>query len=117
MNDYATRFLGHVVHITVDRKMGSSHPEHGFVYPVNYGYVENVFAPDNEELDAYILEIDTPINEFTGRCIAVLHRLDDNDDKLIIVPDGISLTDDQIMNQVNFQEQYFKTAILRRKVK
>ncbi len=92
--------------------MGSTHPEHGFVYPVNYGYVPGVPAPDGGELDAYLLGVFDPVTEFTGRCIAVVHRTDD-DDKLIVVPDGRSYSDDQIRALTEFQEQWFSSVIWR----
>lgn len=53
------------------------------------------------------------IIEFTGRCIAVIHRLDDDDDKLVLVPDGKEYTDDQIRALTEFQERFFQSVILR----
>ena len=48
--------VGNIVTVTVDRPLGSYHPEHkDMYYPINYGYVEGVLAPDGEEQDAYIL--------------------------------------------------------------
>ena len=48
--------IGRTVTVTVDRPLGSYHPEHkDMYYPINYGYVEGVLAPDGEEQDAYIL--------------------------------------------------------------
>lgn len=32
-------YLGKIVNVKMDRKLGSVHPKHGFVYPVNYGYI------------------------------------------------------------------------------
>ena len=29
-------------------------------YPINYGYIEGVMAPDGEEQDAYILGVNEP---------------------------------------------------------
>ena len=47
---------GSIVKVVVDRPMGSRHPEHtDLIYPVNYGYIEGIIAPDGEEQDAYIL--------------------------------------------------------------
>ena len=37
--------------------MGSKHPKHGFIYPVNYGFVPGVIGGDGEELDAYLRKI------------------------------------------------------------
>jgi len=70
--------LGKLVTVTVDRPLGSYHPKHKDIhYPVNYGYIEGIIAPDGEEQDAYILGIDIPLEKFTGKVIAIIHRLDD----------------------------------------
>lgn len=55
--------IGDIVKITVDRPLGSYHPEHkDMYYPVNYGYIQGLLAPDGEEQDAYILGVDEPVN-------------------------------------------------------
>ena len=97
----------------MDRPLGSKHPKHGLIYPVNYGYVPGTTAPDGEELDAYLLGVFEPMDEFTGKCIAYIHRTNDDDDKLIIVPEGIEYTDDQINALTEFQERFFKHEIIR----
>ena len=115
INKYATVFLGKAVTIKIDRPIGSKHPKHGFVYEVNYGFVPNTKAPDGEEIDAYILGIDKPVDEFTGKCIAIIHRLDDNDDKLVIVPENAKeISDEEILKAVNFQEKWFKSVVIRK---
>ena len=109
----ALPWLGQSVTVCVDRPLGSRHPRWGFSYTVNYGYLPGVIAPDGEELDVYVLGVVEPLLEFTGRCIAIVHRLDDDDDKLVVVPDGLSLSDDDILAQTHFQEQFFDSCILR----
>jgi len=111
--EIARPFLGQTVTVTMDRPLGSNHPRHEMVYEVNYGYVEGVKAPDGEDLDAYVLGVDEPLQTFTGVCIAIIHRLDNDDDKLIVVPQGIEMTDDEIRKAAHFQEQYFKSEIIR----
>lgn len=106
-------FIGKIVDIEIDRPMGSRHPEHGFVYPVNYGMVPGIPGLDGEELDAYLLGVDRPVRCFRGRCIAVILRSDDADDKLVAVPDGEHFTDEQIRGLTEFQERYFKSSISR----
>lgn len=70
--------IGQTVRVIVDRPLGSCHPEHqDLYYPVNYGYIEGIMAPDGEEQDAYILGVYEAVKEFTGRVIAIVHRLDD----------------------------------------
>lgn len=111
--EIARKFVGKEVEVSMDRPMGSKHPTHGFVYEVNYGYVEGVCAPDGEELDAYYLGVTEPLNKATGVVIAFIHREDDDDDKLIVVPKGIELSNDEILKQVHFQEQHFKSKVVR----
>ena len=104
--------IGQRVTVTVDRPMGSAHPEHpGLIYPVNYGYVPGVMAPDGEEQDAYLLGLDAPVTEFTGRVVAIVHRLNDVEDKWVVAPDGQRFTRDEIRRQIDFVEQYFQTEI------
>lgn len=109
-----TDFLDKIVTVKIDRPMGTRHPRlHEIYYIQNYGYIPNTAAPDGEELDAYILGIFEPLTEFTGRCIAVIHRTNDNDDKLIVVPDGKKYTNDQIIALTEFQERFYKSEIIR----
>ena len=107
-------FLGNIVSVEIDRPLGSRHPQWGFIYPINYGFVPNTRAPDDEELDAYVLGIFKPLREYTGKCVAVIHRLDDDDDKLILVPEDRDYTDDQIRALTEFQERFFKSVIVRK---
>ena len=98
--------------VTVDRPLGSCHPNHAdLVYPVNYGYLPGFMAPDGEEQDAYIVGISEPVQTFTGKLTAVVHRFDDVEEKWVIAPEGMTLSREEIEEQVHFQEQYFHTEI------
>ena len=109
--------LGKVVTVKVDRHLGSFHPKHKDIYyPINYGYIEGIMAPDGEEQDAYILGVDEPVEEFTGKVIAVIHRQNDVEDKWVVAPEGAEYTVEQIEKAVHFQEQYFEYDIIMRKV-
>lgn len=109
-----SNYLGQTVSVVMDRPLGSKHPKHGFIYPVNYGYIPNTISGDGEELDAYVLGVQEPINKFTGKCIAIIHRTDDNDDKLIIVPEGMDFSNEEIEKEVAFQEKWFHHIIIRK---
>ncbi len=106
-------YLNKIVNIKIDRKFGSKHPKHGFIYPVNYGYVPDTISGDGEELDAYLLGVFEPIEEYTGKCIAIIHRTNDNDDKLIVVPEDKNYSDAAIEALVEFQEQFFEHVLIR----
>lgn len=110
--EIAKGFLGKEVEVLVDRPMGSKHPKHDFVYEVNYGYVPGVIAPDGEDLDAYFLGADKPLKKADGKCIAIVHRLNDDDDKLVVVPLGMDMTKEEILEAVNFQEKWFEHEII-----
>ena len=106
-------YLGKKVRVVMDRPLGSVHPKHGFVYPVNYGYIPDTISGDGEELDAYVLGEHNPLSEFDGVVVAIIHRINDNDDKLIVMQEGRNYTDDQIRALTEFQEQYFESVIYR----
>lgn len=111
--NYATQFLGKEVTVDVDHPMGSVHPEFGHIYSLNYGFVDLVTSPDGDGLDAYVLGVFEPIKEFTGKCIAVVKRKKEDDDKLIVVPHGISYSNEQIKALIEFQERFFDSYIVR----
>ena len=106
-------YLGKELNIVIDRELGSKHPEYGFIYPVNYGYVPGTISEDGEELDCYLLGVFEPVKTFKGKCIAVVHRINDDDDKLIIVPESKEYSDDAINALIEFQERYFEHIIVR----
>lgn len=105
--------LGKLVTVTVDRLLGSFHPEYkDMYYPINYGYIKGIIAPDGEEQDAYILGVNEPVKEFTGRIIAIIRRSDDVEEKWVVAPDGVTFTKDEIMEAVRFQEQCFQSEVI-----
>ena len=112
--DYATRYLGKIVKIKIDRPLGTKHPKWDYVYSINYGFVPKTKAPDGHEIDAYVLGVEKPLEEFTGKCIAVIHRTNDEDDKLILVEEDVFFSDEEINKLTEFQEKFFKSKIIRK---
>ena len=108
-------FLDKIVDVIIDKPLGSKHSEKypNHIYPVNYGYVPNTISGDNEELDCYILGIFEPLETFKGKCIAIIHRTNDNDDKLIVVPEGRNYSNREIRALTEFQERFFESEIIR----
>ena len=105
--------LGKIVTLTIDRLLGSKHPEWGWIYPVNYGFVAGVMGGDGEDLDAYVLGVDAPLITFTGRVVAIIERTNDVEVKLVVVPDGRGVSDEEISQATFFQEQWFPSRIVR----
>ena len=100
------------VTVKIDRPLGSYHPKHkDLYYPINYGYLEGVIAGDGEEQDAYIIGINEPLETFTGNIIAVIHRINDNENKWVVAKENTNYTVQEIEKQVQFQEKYFEHFI------
>lgn len=105
--------IGQTVTVIIDRPLGSFHPKHpDLYYPVNYGFIPGLLAPDGEEQDVYVLGVEVPVERFTGKIIGIIHRLNDVEDKWVAAPEGMTFTREEIRSLVHFQEQYFDTQIL-----
>ncbi len=126
------KLLGKRVHVTVNRPLGSlTHSQAGGAgrshlrYPVNCGYItvgheeEPLLPATPYPRYAYVLGVDTPLSEFTGRIIAVINRAvrsgstrqgDDEAsvmryDRLVVAPEGVELYEPQIRDAVAFAER------------
>lgn len=109
----AIQYLGKEVEARIDRPMGSSHPKYpGLIYQVNYGFIPNTMSGDGEELDCYVLGEEEPLTNYTGKCIAVIHRLKEDDDKLILVPANKTYTVQEIKALTAFVEKNFESVII-----
>lgn len=109
----ARSLLGQQVRVIVDHPLGSQHPRAGFVYELNYGFLPDVPAPDGEYLDAYLIGVDHPVIDGDGRCVAIVHRLDDDDDKLIVSLDDRDRSDSELCGLVAFQEAAHRHRLYR----
>ena len=106
-------YLGKTVRIEIDRPIGYVHKKENYslIYPINYGYIPGVLGGDGEELDVYLLGVDKPVTEYKGKIIGIVHRENDVEDKLVMALDGMNFTQNEVAEQVHFQEQYYKTTI------
>ena len=106
-------YLGKRVRIEIDRPKGYIHKKEKYTleYDINYGYIPGVLGGDGEELDVYLLSVDVPVSEYEGEIIAIAHRENDCEDKLVMVPVGINLTAEEIYEKISFQEKYYRTSI------
>lgn len=106
-------YLGKEITAEVDRPIGYLHIKGNkqLLYPINYGFIPGVFGGDNEELDVYFLGVNAPLERFSGKVIAIVHRADDIEDKLVACPLEMTFDAEQICEQVYFQEKYYDTTI------
>ena len=106
-------YLGQTVTIDIDRPIGYIHHkgEKTLVYPINYGYIPDVLGGDGEELDVFLLGVDHPVETYTGRIIGIIYRADDVEDKLIMAPEGVTFTVEEMTAAVHFQEKYYQSRV------
>ena len=105
-------YLGKTVYIEMDRPIGTPHPKHPeIIYPINYGFIPGVLGGDGEELDVYLLGVDEPVKDFTAKIIAIVHRRDDVEDKLVAAPEDMSYTAAEIEESIRFQEQFHDSYV------
>ena len=112
--DFRKDIIGSIVKGKIDRPIGSAHPDYpDLIYPINYGYVEGIMALDGEEQDAYVLGSNDILGSFEGKVVAIYHRTNDNEDKWIVSLDGRDYSDEEILEAIAFQEQYFEGVLIR----
>ena len=104
--------IGKEIDVIIDRPIGTTHPKYkDMIYLVNYGYIDGFYGGDNEYQDVYILGEDKPLNNYRGKVIAIVRRLNDNENKLVVYNYGY-LSCNEIEEAINFQEKYFKHEII-----
>ena len=105
--------MGKTVTIGIDRPIGYVHHKTAYTltYPINYGYIPGVLGGDGEELDVYLLGVDEPVETYTGRIIGIVHRENDVEDKLIMAPEGILYSAEEMAAAIAFQERYYQTHV------
>ena len=109
-------YLGKTVTIKIDRPIGYIHKKDNYslTYPINYGYIPGVLGGDGEELDVYLLGVDVPISDYTGKIIGIVYRKNDVEDKLVMAPEGVVFTQNEInQKKVNllFFGNFFRMSL------
>ena len=58
------------------------------------------------------LGVNDTVEQFTGKVIAIIHRLDDVEDKWVVCPENMTFSKKEIARKTAFQEKFFKTEIV-----
>lgn len=106
------KYLGELVKVKVDRPLGSKHPKHNFIYSLNYGFIPNTISGDEEEMDVYIIGEFEPLGIYEGYVVAIIKRLNDIEDKLVVCKELNKYNKEQIKALVEFQERFFESTII-----
>ena len=105
-------YLGKLVTVKMDRPLGSKHPKHNFIYSLNYGFIPNTVSGDGEEIDAYVIGEFEPLETYEGYVVAIIKRINDVEDKLVVCKELNKYSKNQIKALVEFQERFFESTII-----
>ena len=72
-----------------------------------------IIVGDGSGQDVYVLGPDTPLETFDGVVIAVYHRTNDVEDKWIVATEGTDFSDEEILKNIFFVEQFFEGYLCR----
>lgn len=111
--DLIGSLMGKTMDAVIDRPIGHIHVTKGITlhYTINYGFLPGVMGGDGEEQDVYVLGADVPLETFRGRVIAVIRRSDDNEDKLVMAPENMIFSTEEIRKATWFVEKYFDSTV------
>ena len=105
-------YLGKLVTVKMDRHLGSKHPKHNFIYSLNYGFIPNTTSGDGEEIDVYIIGEFEPLETYEWYVVAIITRINDIEDKLVVCKQLNKYNKEQIKALVEFQERFFESTII-----
>jgi len=105
------QFLGKYIDIIIDRPAGSKHPKEDLIYPINYGYIPDTIAEDGHEIDVYVIDSTVPAKRTRVKIIGIIKRNNDIERKLVGIESDKKFTENEIMEKIYFQEQYFDSYI------
>lgn len=107
----AAACLGQTLTAEIDRPLGSPLPGSRGLYPLNCGCVPEIAGPDGQPLEAYVPGVFEPLERFTGRAIALIHRPHGAGDALVLAPGDRKYTEEQIRALTEFAEGGFTSEI------
>lgn len=98
--------------IVIDRPKGSRHPRHpGYVYPVDYGYLENTVSMDGGGIDVWVGSAEHPILDAIICTVDLKKR--DSEIKLLI---GCTDSEKSIIYHMHNETQYMKGMLICRSI-
>lgn len=102
-----------VVHVIIDKPKGTSDLDFkSITYPVDCGYVDNYYRQkDGTPLRCYILHNNNEENEIYGRIVAHVKRLNDIEDRYVVVPYNIKIRKKDIIEKIRFIEDYYEFKV------
>lgn len=105
-------YIGKTVTVIIDRPYGSFHPHHpDVIYPLNYGYVNELVSADGEFQDAYVYGLQEPAETFTGIVSGIIYHKD-GPSRFIVTRPGEMIDHDEVIEAVAFEEQYYDTRFI-----
>ena len=101
-------YLGKFIKVKIDRPLASRHPEHGFVYCLNYGFIPDTVSGDGEEIDVYVVGEFEAVEAYEGYVVAVIKRKNDVEDKLVVCKEKANTAKSRLQHWWNFRNVFLK---------
>lgn len=80
-----TEYLGQMVHVEVEHTLGEFHPYYSDMqYPLNVGFVKEIFQQWQFYQDAILLDETHPIDKGDGVVVGIVYQLDENKSYFLI---------------------------------
>ena len=99
-----------LVEVVVDHPLGSESSERpSFLYELNCGFVRDTSGEKKQQV--YIAGVCDPVLAFRGVVVAVIHRKNGRGGPLVVAPEGMHFSKQQIKEQICFRERFFDSEI------
>lgn len=106
-------WLGKTVSVTVEHAFGSLHPLYPDAeYEMNAGYVEEVMKKYGEFQDAYVYDVDEPVDDFRGVVIAIIYRKNMLRSCWVVARSGQLIDHMKVKQAAAFIEQHYDTRFV-----
>jgi len=103
--------LGEKFKVHITNPIGSClDTNNNVIFKVNYGIVDGVIDASGEPQYAYVLDEDKPIDTFEGYLVAIVHRVNDVENKWVI--SNYHLSKEEIYEKISFIEGFFNIEII-----
>ena len=101
-----------LVEVEVDRPPGSVYPEDSdLIYELNCGFVRGLSGKEGRGQEAYIVGVCDAVLAFRGVVIAVVRRNGGREEILVVAPEGMRFSKQQVIEQIRFQERFFDSEV------
>ncbi len=91
-------YLGKNIKVTINKNLNS-------------GYFTDLKTPNNKYQNVYVIGVKKPIKEFEGKVIAIINRIDEIENILVVSYNNKKYTKEEILKLINYEDKKYKSKI------